>query len=163
MEEKEHNHTALRLQELNDSDFEIADDQPDIINWLIVDVNGDEIGEVEDVIFDLESRKVLYIVSLIDNDNEEGFKRVLIPIGVVDFNEAEDEVVMSESVADLIDTLPVYKPGTVISPAEELAIRFAFLGNDALIQEGDQNYQAHPEDFYSHHHFSTEKYKKRNP
>jgi sporulation protein YlmC with PRC-barrel domain len=163
MEEKEHNHTALRLQELNDSDFEIADDQPDIINWLIVDVNGDEIGEVEDVIFDLESRKVLYIVSLIDNDNEEGFKRVLIPIGVVDFNEAEDEVVMSESVADLIDTLPVYKPGTVISPAEELAIRFAFLGNDALIQEGDQNYQAHSEDFYSHHHFATEKYKKRNP
>jgi sporulation protein YlmC with PRC-barrel domain len=162
MEPSEHNNTALRLVELSTSDFEISDDQPDIIGWLIVDSYGDEVGEVEDVIFDIETKKVRYIVSSIDLDEDGDERWVLIPIGVVSFDEAEDEVVIPEEDVVFLNTLPVYEPGTVISPAEELAIRYAFLGKDGLTAENTEPYAAHPEDFYTHKHFNDDKFRRGN-
>lgn len=54
--------TNKRLQELGGSDFEIAEDQPDIRGWDVKDENGKKIGEVDELIFDEQSRKVRYIV-----------------------------------------------------------------------------------------------------
>lgn len=162
MEPNEHNNTAMRLIELSASDFEISDDQPDIIGWLMVDSYGDEVGQVEDVIFDNETKKVRYIVSLIDLDDDGAERSVLIPIGVVSFDEAEDEVVIPEEFVVFLSTLPEYESGTVISPAEELAIRYAFLGKDGLTVENSDPYQAHPEDFYAHAHFNDEKFRRGN-
>lgn len=161
MEPNEHNSTALRLQELSKSGFEISEEQPDIISWKIVDVNGDEIGEVNDVIFDMETKKVRYIVALLDLDEDEDAKQVLIPIGIVDLDEAEDEVIMPEETVVFLNSLPVYESGTVISPAEELAIRYAFLGKNGLVENSDHDYQLHPDDFYTHEHFDDAKFKRR--
>jgi len=161
MDINEHNHTALRLVELNDSGFEIRDNQPDIITWTIVDTNDNELGEVTDLIFDKETSKVRYIVSLIDLAEEEGTRFVLIPIGIVDLNETEEEVVIPKKYSGALATLPTYRCGTVISPAEELAVRYAFLGTEGLMNTNDDSYQAHPEDFYAHEHFNDEKFKKR--
>jgi len=162
MEPNEHNSTALRLHELSKSDFEISDEQPDIISWKIVDEQGEEIGDVVDVIFDMEKKMVRYIVGLIDMDDQEDSRQVLIPIGVVDLDEVEDEVIMPEETTVFLASLPKYESGTVISPAEELAIRYAFMGKNGLIEESDKDYQSHPSDFYTHQHFDDTKFKRRS-
>lgn len=162
MESNAHNHTALRLVELSGSDFEISDHQPDITSWTIIDKNATEIGEVNDLIFDKETNKVRYIVALIDLKEEEGTRSVLIPIGIVDLDEKEENVILSKHDAASLVSLPTYKSGTVISPAEELAVRYTFLGKEGLTNENDDSYQAHPEDFYAHEHFNDEKFKKGN-
>ncbi|TDQ06205.1 PRC-barrel domain-containing protein [Pedobacter metabolipauper] len=161
MEQDEHNHTALRLEELNESNYEVADHQPDITGWEIVDSQRNEIGEVEDLIFDKEAMKVRYLVSSIYSETDEDSRLVLIPIGVVRLDNNEDEVILPEHSLINLNTLPTYQKGTVISPAEELAVRYAFLGNAGLEIEGDSTYQAHPEDFYNHGHFSDEHFLKK--
>lgn len=162
MESHEHNNTALRLEELSKSDFEIADHQPDILGWEVLVTDGEDLGEVEDLIFDREARKVRYLVVNLEMDELEDSRLVLIPIGVVSLDEDEDEVLIPAQLAPVLTTLPIYKPGTVISPAEELAIRYAFMGTEGTVLEGSDIYEAHPEDFYAHEHFSDSHFRKRH-
>ena len=161
MEQNEPNNTALRLEELSKSAFEIADHQPDITGWDILDSAGYDIGEVHDLIFDKETRKVRYIVSNVHFEVEENSRLVLIPIGIVTLHEKEDEVIISELSASYLPTLPVYKTGTVISPAEELAIRYAFLGKKGLETSTEDPYVNHQADFYAHEHFNENNFRRR--
>ncbi len=166
METYENNRTTY-LQELSGSDFEIADHQPDITGWKIVDSLGNELGEVEDLIFDSKERKVRYIVASLDLDVpenleiEEDSRLVLIPIGIVDLDKEEDEVIVPEVSGGYLATLPGYEPGKTISPAEELAVRYAFLGQDSLPDADAVVYEQHPEDFYNHGHFDESRFTKR--
>jgi sporulation protein YlmC with PRC-barrel domain len=161
MEENEHNNTALRLETLSNSDYEIVDNQPNISGWKIIDVMGNEIGKVEDLIFDREAKKVRYVVSRLKLDHAKDSRLVLIPIGIVSFHESEDELIIPEISFGYLNSLPVYEPGTVISPAEELAIRYAFLGDDGLVLASDDD-QSSKADFYDHAHFNDDHYKRNN-
>lgn len=156
MEINENNRTTY-LEELSGSDFEVADHQPDITGWEIVDSLGNEIGEVDDLIFDSNARKVRYIVASLDLDE----RLVLIPIGIVDLDEDDDEVIVPEVSPTFLATLPTYTPGKIISPAEELAVRYAFLGQDSLPDAHAVVYEEHPEDFYTHGHFDDARFTKR--
>lgn len=70
------------LHGLNHSDYKIADDQPDIENWKIVDTSGKRVGKVKDLLFDKEAMKVRYIITdLKDGELAPNDRRVLIPIG----------------------------------------------------------------------------------
>jgi sporulation protein YlmC with PRC-barrel domain len=170
METKENNKTTY-LEELGGSAFEVADHQPDITGWEILDSLGNEIGEVEDLIFDSSARKVRYIVASLDLDEEiepaDGVENetenhlVLIPIGIVDLDEDDDEVIIPAVSTAFLATLPYYTPGKIISPAEELAVRYAFLGQDSLPDADAVVYEQHPEDFYSHRHFDDDRFTKR--
>jgi sporulation protein YlmC with PRC-barrel domain len=157
MEVNEHNNTALRLQELSESDFEVVDGQPDVIGWSIITTAGQEIGKVEDLIFDKEAKKVRYVVGSIHGNENNDLKLVLIPIGIFDLHEKNNEIIMPGVSNGYLKTLPVYVKGTVISPAEELAIRYAFMGNDGLTdldEERDKPFV----DFYEHEHFNDERF-----
>lgn len=162
MESNDHNNTALRLEELSKSNFEIADHQPDILGWEVLSADGEELGEVEDLIFDREARKVRYLVVSLEIDELEDSRLILIPIGVVGLDEDEDEVVIPAQLIPVLTTLPVYKPGSTISPAEELAVRYAFMGLEGTVLEGSDIYESHPEDFYAHEHFSDTHFRKRH-
>ncbi len=161
------NNKTTYLEELSGSDFEVADHQPDITGWEIIDGLGDELGEVEDLIFDSNARKVRYLVANLDLDDETGtsneidVRLVLIPIGVVELDEEEEEVIVPEVSAAFLATLPEYTPGKIISPAEELAVRYAFLGQDSLPDATAVVYDSHPEDFYTHGHFDDARFNKR--
>ncbi|MEJ7559748.1 MAG: PRC-barrel domain-containing protein [Pedobacter sp.] len=156
MENNEINRTTY-LQELSESDFEIADHQPDINGWEIIDSLGNEIGEVKDLIFDSSARKVRYIVADLDFEAEDGksfFRKiVLLPIGVVVLDNDDEEVVIENFALSQLLSLPEYESGKIISPVEELAVRHAFLGNAALPNASAVVYDNHPEDFYIHGHF----------
>ena len=165
MESTEHNKTTY-LEELSRSDFQVADHQPDINGWEIVDSLGNQIGEVEDLIFDSNAKKVRYIVASLDLDYEMETedvddRLVLIPIGVVDLDEDNDEVIVPEVSAIFLSTLPLYTPGKIISPAEELAVRYAFLGEASLPDADSVVYEDHPDDFYSHNHFDESRFTRR--
>ncbi|WP_316811640.1 PRC-barrel domain-containing protein [Pedobacter heparinus] len=153
-------HRTINLEELSSSNFEIADHQPDINGWELVDAEGNEIGEVEDLIFDPQEGKVRYIVADIDSDQENHTGYVLIPIGLVTLDDDEEEVMVSMQHTAVIYTLPPYEKGKTISPVEELAVRYAFLGAGSLPNAAAVVYEQHPEDFYNHGHFSDDHFKR---
>lgn len=152
METNKPNRTTY-LEQLSDSNFELADGQLNITSWPIVNHLGDEIGEVDDLIYDSSVGRIRYIVALIDTDIASEVKMVLIPIGVVELHENEDQVILPKVSTTLLSSLPDYEPDKTISPAEELAIRYAFLGEQSLPHMDAVVYEEHPEDFYNHDHF----------
>ncbi len=166
MEINESNRTTY-LEELRSSNFEIADHQPDINGWEIVDSLGNELGEVQDIIFDSREQKVRYIVASLDSDmisdveDQQNSRLVLIPIGILQLDEDDDEVIVPNASAALLATVPEFEPGKTISPAEELAIRYAFLGEQALPHADAVVYESHAEDFYNHGHFDDAGFTKR--
>ncbi|EDM35159.1 hypothetical protein PBAL39_16796 [Pedobacter sp. BAL39] len=159
MEENEAHRTTY-LEELSSSDYEIADHQPDILGWEIVDTSDNEIGEVIDLIFDIQEKKVRYIVAdLVLATDHSGY--VLLPIGLVGLDDDEDEVVIDAGYTPYISSLPEYESGKTISPVEELAIRYALMGEQALPHAEHVVYERHPGNFYDHGHFDDEKFIKR--
>src|SRR4051812_7015871 len=84
-----------RLQELDHSDFEIVKGEPDIRGWDVKNTTGKKIGEVEDLIIDAQQKKVRYmVVDLKDNDLDLRSRKVLVPIGLAELHEKEDDVLL---------------------------------------------------------------------
>jgi len=147
-----------RLEELGSSDFEIADGQPDIKGWKVKDIAGNKVGEVEELIFDKTSRKVLYIVVDLDtNELSADSKKVLLPIGLATLHESDDEVTIAELASKQLYRLPEYEKGN-ITPATESAIRNTFSGLAAAVAAGATSYDSHPEGFYEHEHFDQKRF-----
>lgn len=103
-EENKYNH----LEELNGSDYQIVEGEPDITGWAVIDAQGRVIGEVEDVLFDPETRNVRYmIVDLAENELSIDIdKKVLVPIGIAELPELYDdeEADADEEVEELDET-----------------------------------------------------------
>jgi uncharacterized protein (TIGR02271 family) len=81
------------LVELGDSKYEIVDGEPDITGWDVRDVQGQKIGEVDDLLFDPQSGSVRYIIVDLE-DNEfglDGDKKVLVPIGIAELHGDDDD------------------------------------------------------------------------
>src|SRR5215207_8837942 len=84
-----------RLQELGGSNYEIADGQPDIRGWDVKDTTGKKIGEVDELIFDVQSQKVRYIVlDLEGNVLDLEPRNVLVPIGLAQIDEKDEDVIL---------------------------------------------------------------------
>lgn len=99
-----------RLQELDRSDFEIVDGEPDIRGWDIKLANGENIGNVEELIIDAQEKKVRYMVVDLD-DNDVGLtkgQRVLIPIGLAELHRKDDDVILPNVAVSHLRELPGY-------------------------------------------------------
>ncbi|GGG14579.1 DUF2382 domain-containing protein [Pontibacter amylolyticus] len=108
-----------RLQELGGSDFQIAEGEPNIKGWTVKDPQGNTIGEVEELLFDPQSRKVRYIVlDLEGNFLDLEPRHVLIPIGVAELQDADDDVIIPNITADQLNALPVYEKGSLTRETE---------------------------------------------
>src|SRR5215213_8776917 len=84
-----------RLQELDRSDFEIVDGEPDIRGWDVKNSHGQKIGEVEDLIVDAQKKKVRYMVVDLDgNELKLDHRKVLIPIGLAELHKEDDDVLI---------------------------------------------------------------------
>ncbi|QRR00250.1 PRC-barrel domain-containing protein [Dyadobacter sandarakinus] len=146
------------LEELGGSDFEIVDDQPDIRGWDVKDTSGRELGEVNELIFDKQSRKVRYLViDLADNVVGINPRVVLLPIGLATLHESDDDVILAALTADRLNVLPEYEKGK-ITPHVEARIRDTFTGLAAAVAAGAETYQSHPEGFYEHEHFNDQQF-----
>lgn len=143
-----------RLQELGGSDFEIADGQPDIRGWDVKNENDQKIGEVDELIFDVQSLKVRYIVlDLDDNDFDLDDRDVLVPIGIAQLHDKDDDVILPGVTAEQLKSLPEYDEDTLDANTEnEIRNVFAGVGGAALIASGIN----HEDTFYDHEHFDDD-------
>jgi len=145
------NSANARLEELHGSGYEIADGQPNIKGWDIKDVSGKQIGDVHDLIFNPDTYKVLYIVvDLDDNEfNLDDDKKVLVPIGLAQLHEKDDDVILPNVTAAQLSQLPAYEKGN-ITPQTESAISGIFAGGAVAATAGA--------DFYQHENFNDAKF-----
>jgi len=156
-----------RLQELGGSDYEIAEGQPDIRGWDVKDANGKTIGEVDELIFDVQSLKVRYIVldlegNVLDLDTRD----VLVPVGIAQLQDKGDDVILSGVTADQIRSLPEYNKDMIDAEAEN-KIRNVFAGAGGAALTGAALTPGagrdSDDDFYNHDHFNEDNlYRNRN-
>lgn len=149
---------SKRLQKLKGSDFEIADGQPDIRGWDVKDENGNRIGEVDELIFDEQSRKVRYMVLDLSNNKLDLEERdVLVPIGLAQIDRDDDDILLPGVTTQQLSSLPAYDEDNFDADSEA-GIRnvFAGAGAGALMAGGDN-------DFYEHDHFNEENLYRNRP
>lgn len=128
------------LKELNHSDYKIADNQPDIENWKIVDTTGRKVGKVQDLLFDKEAMKVRYIVTdLKDGDLTADNRKVLIPIGKARLNTNSDRVEVANITNEHISTLPDYRSADALTQQDEYAVRNSFSEEPIATDTYDRN------------------------
>jgi uncharacterized protein (TIGR02271 family) len=146
-----------RLEELGGSDYVIVDNEPNIKGWDVRNTEGQKIGEVDELLFDPEARKVRYlIVDLDDNELElDGDKKVLAPIGLAVLHENDDEVILPNVTAEQLTALPAYRKGEVTTETES-TVRNIFEGLGAAgLAAGAASAS---DDFYNHEHFNENKF-----
>ena len=144
-----------QLEELSNSDYEIRDGEPDITGWSVFNNEGNKIGEVQDLLFDPESRKVRYIVLELQANGQDVLdddRQVLIPIGVAKLHTDEEQLTIPLASAEPLANLPAYESGN-LTPETEVRIRGVFEGGSTAPYE-------HPQ-FYTHTHFNEDNFYNR--
>lgn len=150
------NNKTHHLEELNHSDYKVAENQPNIDDWKILNSTDQKVGVVEDLIFDKKAMKVRYIITnlkkgdLLDDD-----KKVLIPIGQARLDKRNKKVIIPNITKAQLTTLPKYRIADDLNQEDELAIRNAFTGAGAT---GDTVGAYNKETFYDHEDFNEERF-----
>ena len=139
--------------------YEIVADEPDIRKWRVINAEGKTLGVVDDLIIDKEQRKVRYIVlDLQGKPLNLVSRKVLIPIGISQFDDMEDVVVLPTITLEHLATLPSFTGG--IKWDEERKIRHLFSepGPNTRVDYDDRYQDDH---FYDHEHFNDSNYYNR--
>lgn len=140
-----------KLKELDHSDYQIAENQPDIDGWKILDTSGKKVGKVKDLLFDESALKVRYIVTnLKDGDWFDDDRKILIPIGQAKLDRDNERVVVPNISRDVVTTLPHYKKVDDLTYDDETRIRNSFAGTTT----GDYD----REKFYDHEHYDEDRF-----
>jgi len=109
------NSTVGQLAHLSEMDnFEIADGEPNIKGWDVRTMNGEKIGDVEDLIVDTALMKVRYIEVKLEKElavNDER-RHALIPIGSARLDDDKDDVLISLHGEQMM-SLPAYVRGSL--------------------------------------------------
>ena len=179
MEKKKYN----RLQELDESRFEIVKGEPDIRGWDVRYMTGQKLGSVEELIIDIEEKKVRYmVVDLDENELKLVHRKILIPIGLAELDKKEDDVLIPNISLEQLSRLPEYDKND-LSPVVERRISSTLgrelqhaelidattntknvAGEKKLTKEEKRKLSDddHDADFYSHEHYNVDNlYKNR--
>lgn len=122
MEHKENEHHIKKLEQLSDSDYEIKDGQPDIIQWPVFNSTGEVLGKVSNLLFDKEEQAVKYMVlDLWENTWQPEEREVLIPMAVAELDKDKGHVILPNITIQQINVLPDYHKGeNIVSVDSEL-------------------------------------------
>src|SRR5688572_1534572 len=142
-----------RLQRLKDSGFEMSNRDPDILGWPVKTGEGKLVGQVDDLIFDLLDKKVRYLVlGSSGNDVSLPIRQVLVPIGIAEVHENDDDVILPTISPRQLLALPEYDEERFDTEHEDSVFNvFGGLGSSAL-SGGSSN----DRDFYQHAHFDED-------
>jgi hypothetical protein len=144
---------VVPLKELKD--YKVAEGDPDVRGWDVVSSDGRDIGEVDELLVDVEAMKVRYLDVDLDRSVREamaeGLKHdhVLIPIGSAQIHEKDDKVVV-DLLHSLVGGLPGYEHGP-LSRDSEANLRSRF----------DRDYRHDPardRDFYEHDLYNADRF-----
>ena len=143
-----------RLQELDRSDFEIVDGEPDIRGWDVKNSTGQKMGEVEELIVDAQQKKVRYmVVDLDDNELKLDHRKVLLPIGMAELDKEDDDVIVPNIHTEQFRSIPAYDKNN-LTPEVERNICNA-LGRPRT-STTSITAEEHDPDFYSHDYFNDD-------
>ncbi len=134
---------SQKLFRLNDlSDYEIADNQPDIRGWKLIGSDGVRFGKVRDLLIEKEFEKVRYVDVELENEfrGEAHNSHILVPIGMVALREHENELFVDNLTRGTIRDWPAYG-GDKIDRSYEDSIRTRlFAGQKDWTPVGSQSY-----------------------
>jgi len=139
--------TNLRRMSDIKKDYEVADDHEDVMDWDVVGRDGTKIGEVEDMIVDMQAMKVRYLEVELDDDlpGVQDDQRVLIPVGIADLDYSNKNVMVSSLDSSMATSYPAYR-GEPITREYENSLMSSF-------SPGYQAGVAQDTSFYDHEHF----------
>ena len=107
------------LQELRSSGFEMLKGEPDIRGWKVINSNEVPIGKIKELLFDVVSKKVRYIIMELDGKPINLLSReVIIPVGLAELDQTENIVYLPDVTVGHLATLPEYKKGKVTFKTE---------------------------------------------
>ncbi len=143
------------LKELHSSEYEMATGEPDIRNWKVIGLKNQEVGKVEELLFDEGSHRVRWLVVNINGKSLNLVSRsILIPVGLVDLLKDEKVVLLKGINIGHLALLPTYEKGKM-SRETELAVRDVFSeGNTGVY--ADKNIIG-DEEFYDNEYYSKGK------
>jgi hypothetical protein len=96
---------SATLESLNQSrDFRIADGEPDVRGWTLVESRGAAAAEVTDVLIDPAAMKVRYLVVKLANRHQ-----TILPIGYVEVKAESKQVVVPGLTAEDLLILPAFE------------------------------------------------------
>lgn len=124
------NKRLFRLRELDD--YEVADNDPDIRGWDVIDAAGAKIGEVDDLIVDPNIMKVRYLDVKAEDElaTGDGDRHLIIPIGAANLDDDDDNVHLRGISRNSLEKYPAYQGGP-ISYDFEHSLRETLHGLDA--------------------------------
>lgn len=142
---------ALQRMKEVESDYKVADDDPDVRGWDVIGMNGERLGEVDELIVDTSAMKVRYLEvdidnTLLDKDNNH----ILIPIGSASLDRENKNVMVTTLDSRSVSNYPAYN-GEAISRDYE----------HKLISALSPSYQAGSvsnDSFYEGEHFDTNRF-----
>lgn len=117
---------GLHLRRLRDlSDFEVADNSPDVRSWTVRGSDGKPFGEVHELIVEVDALKVRYLdvelsASLHINDRD---RHILLPIGVAALDEEGDNVFVPSLTSESVLEYPPYNEIQITREYEEAMLR----------------------------------------
>jgi hypothetical protein len=156
---------STRLRELRGSGYEIAKGQPDIRGWDVRDDHRRKIGKVRELIFDIRASKVRYmVIDVLDVKDLDLEKRtVLVPIGLAELDQRDDDVILSTVTPFQLRALPRYDKNILGAKAErDISMVFGregVLGNSTASSTSNEDVD---DTFYNHDHFNEDNmYRKR--
>lgn len=148
------------LKELSTSDFQIKGDEPDITGWKVKDESGATVGTVMELLFEPKTAAVRYIViDLSGNDYGIVDKKVMVPLGIAELHENDDEVILPGIHLDQYNLLPEYDFES-LSADIEMQIR-EIIGSPAALRLEEAMIEFDRNRFYDHHHFYKNKFQER--
>lgn len=152
MSEKNRSH---HLEELEHKHwYDIADDEPHVRHWNIVDESGKKIGEVKDLLFDPEAKKARYLITNLKDGMLEEHRRVLVPLGRARLDREDRRIILPAVTLSQLARLPEYKGPERLTEEDELLIRDTFSGKEK--STGTEKYDR--TSFYEHSDFEEDRY-----
>jgi photosynthetic reaction center H subunit len=139
-----------RLRQLSRlGDYEVAEGDPDIRGWRVFDGEGNAVGDVHDLIADVNALRVRYLDVELDAPDRprEERRHVLVPIGAARLSVDVNAITLSEIRGSQLASYPEYDHADV-SREYERRVR-AVMSGAPLADEGSA------EEFYRHEHFDT--------
>jgi uncharacterized protein (TIGR02271 family) len=102
--------TRRNIVPLDDSDLEVADDNPDVRGWEVISADNRRIGEVDDLLVDTTAMKVRYLDVEVDDElrGTDEDKHILIPIAYARLNEDDDRILINELSSEQVRAVPAY-------------------------------------------------------
>lgn len=133
------------------SKYEVADDDPDVRGWSVVDGDGRSIGKVDNFLVSKEAKRVRYLdvemnQEVIGNEhkpletgktggtheyiNKEGQNHLIIPIGMARLDTEHKNVLTDKINSSTFDKTKRLKKNEPVSPEYEVYVVEHFTGSD---------------------------------